>query len=75
MQETHLKKREVIDFLSTLLSFKPLDTELILFKDSRTETNTFSVRYHQLKEQGLIDGVYSFRQSKEPKGTIIIRTK
>jgi hypothetical protein len=75
MQETHLKKREVTDILSTLLNFNPLESELILFKDSKTDTNTFRVRYHQLKAQGHICGTYSFHHSSNPEGTTIVRTK
>lgn len=74
MQETHLKKRETIDILSTLRSFKPLESELILFSDSQTETNTFSARYQQLRAQGVINGSFSFHRSNNPKGTIIVRT-
>lgn len=75
MQETHLKKRETTDILSTLRSFKPLESELILYSNSKTETNTFSSRYQQLKLQGSIEGEFSFHRSNSPKGTIIVRTK
>lgn len=74
MQETHLKKRLTVDILSTLRSFQPKETELILFEDSHTETNTFSARYQQLKSQGVLDGTFSFYRSNNPKGTIIVRT-
>lgn len=74
MQETHLKKREVTDIFGTLQNFKPLESELILFKDSKTETTTFRVRYNQLKAQGLIDGTFSFHRSTNPEGTTIVRT-
>lgn len=74
MQETHLKKREIVDIFGTLKNFNPLESELILFEDSKTETTTFRVRYNQLKAQGLIDGTFSFHHSANPKGTTIVRT-
>lgn len=74
MQETHLKKREMVDILSTLRSFEPLESELILYSDSLTETNTFSARYQQLKAQGVLNGTFSFHRSNNPKGTVIVRT-
>lgn len=69
--KTHLRTRT--DIFATLQSFKPLESEFILFEDSQTETMTFAARYQALRRQGVITGIYSFTNSENPKGTTITR--
>lgn len=72
---THLRQQTRTDIFATLKAFKPLEQEFIPFEISRTETTTFSARYRDLKNKGLLDGTYSFYGSVEPKGTLIFRKK
>lgn len=73
MQTNHLKKRITVDILSTLRSFKPHESELILYSDSQTSTATFSARYQALRKQGVLSSTFSFMNSENPKGTLIVR--
>lgn len=73
MQTNHLKKRTTVDILSTLKAFKPHESELILYSDSQTTTATFSSRYQTLKKQGVLNATFTFLNSENPKGTIIVR--
>lgn len=73
--QTHLRKRTTTDILATLKSFKAGESDFIPFKDSQTDTRTFSARYQALKREGSISGTYRFYSSNDPHGTTIVRTK
>jgi hypothetical protein len=76
MQETHLKKVEKTSILKTLKSFELGESELIMFSDSQTDTNTWRARYGKLVRDGnLGDRRFKILSHNDPLGTIILRIR
>ena len=75
MQETHLKKVEKTEILSTLKSFGFGESEFIPFSESRVDYFTWRARYAQLVKSGNLNGKFRFSRSRdgEPVGTWIMR--
>ena len=75
MQDTHLKKVEKTEILSTLKSFLVGDSEFIPFSESRVDYFTWRARYAQLKKSGNLNSTFRFSRSREGEtvGTWILR--
>lgn len=76
MQETHLKKTQKTDVLSTLRAFAVGESEFIPTSASQTEASYWRSRYGVLRSQGHIGGRFRFHTTSVngEEGTLIMRT-
>lgn len=75
MQESHLKKTEKVDFLSTFKAFAVGECEIMHFSEIHTHTSTLRSLYCKYRRMGLLTHKLKFTEIKNPAGTLILRTE
>lgn len=75
MQESHIKKTEKIDFLSTFKAFGVGECEVLLFSDTHTHTSSLRTTYCKYRRMGLLTHKLRFTEVKNPAGTLIFRAE
>lgn len=76
MQETHLKKTQKTDVLSTLRAFAVGESEFIPTSASQTDVSYWRSRFGVLRSQGHLNGHFRFHSVvvNGEEGTLITRT-
>lgn len=71
-EKNFLVMKTVADVSKTLRRFEKGDMSLIPFSESNTTTETFRARYHTMRKKGSLNREFIIRESKEPKGTLLV---